>query len=66
MGLYPLDSAFFKDLFGTDEMRAVFDERNQLQCWLNVEAALARVEGRLGIVPQEAADAIIATATPTK
>ena len=60
MGSTPLDSAFFKDLFGTDEMRAVFEERNQLQSWLDVEAALARVEGRLGVVPQEAADAIVA------
>ena len=48
MGSTPLDSAFFKDLFGTDEMRAIFEERNQLQRWLDVEAALARVEGRLG------------------
>ena len=53
MGSTPLDSAFFKDLFGTDEMRAVFEERNQLQSWLDVEAALARVEGRLGIVPRK-------------
>ena len=60
MGSTPLDSAFFKDLFGTDEMRAIFEERNQLQRWLDVEAALARVEGRLGVVPQEAADAIVA------
>ena len=60
MGSTPLDSAFFKDLFGTDEMRAVFEERNQLQSWLNVEAALARVQGRLGVVPREAADAIVA------
>ncbi|MEE9198575.1 MAG: adenylosuccinate lyase [Dehalococcoidia bacterium] len=53
-----LDSAFFKDLFGTDEMRHIFEERNLLQKWLDVEAALARVEARLGIIPQEAADAI--------
>ena len=62
MASTPLDSAFFKDLFGTDEMRSVFEERNQLQKWLDVEAALARVEGRLGVIPQEAAEAIIAHA----
>lgn len=53
-----IDSAFFKDLFGTDEMRGIFTEVNQLQKWLDVEAALARVEARLGIIPQEAAEAI--------
>ena len=62
MGSTPLDSAFFKDLFGTDEMRNVFEERNQLQKWLDVEAALARVEGKLGVIPQEAADAIVSHA----
>ena len=54
-----LDSAFFKDIFGTDEMRGIFQEQNQLQKWLDVEAALARVEARLGIIPQEAADVIV-------
>ncbi|MCH8089339.1 MAG: adenylosuccinate lyase [Chloroflexi bacterium] len=54
-----LDSAFFKDIFGTDEMRHIFQEQNQLQKWLDVEAALARVEARLGIIPQEAADIIV-------
>ena len=54
-----LDSAFFKDIFGTDEMRHIFQEQNQLQKWLDVEAALARVEARLGIIPQEAADVIV-------
>ncbi len=53
-----VDSPFFKDLFGTDEMRAIFTEVNQLQKWLDVEAALARVEARLGIIPETAAEVI--------
>src|SRR5262249_10507873 len=36
-------------------MRAVFDDHNLLQKWLDFEAALARAEASLGLVPAEAA-----------
>src|SRR5271166_3390405 len=39
-------------------MRAVFDERAYFQRMLDVEAALARVQARLGIIPAEAGEAI--------
>lgn len=52
------DSIFLKDLYGTDEMRAVFEDRALLQKWLDVEVALAQAEADLGIVPQAAADEI--------
>jgi 3-carboxy-cis,cis-muconate cycloisomerase len=39
-------------------MRAVFDERAYFQCMLDVEAALARVQAKLGVIPADAADAI--------
>jgi 3-carboxy-cis,cis-muconate cycloisomerase len=54
----PADSPILGTLYGSDAMRAVFDERTQLQRMLDVEAALARVQARLGIIPSEAADAI--------
>ena len=57
-----VDSALFRDLFGTEAMRRVFSERNQTQKWLDVEAALARVQARLGIVPDWAAAEIGAKA----
>ncbi len=50
-----LDSIFFKDLFGSAAMRAVFDDLNLLQKWLDYEAALARAEAKVGLVPHEAA-----------
>jgi 3-carboxy-cis,cis-muconate cycloisomerase len=53
-----IDSALFRDQFGTPEMRAVFSDRATIQRWLDVEAALARVEARLGVIPEEAAHAI--------
>ncbi|MEA2932873.1 MAG: hypothetical protein QOI56_1658, partial [Actinomycetota bacterium] len=55
--------AMFAHLWGTDELRAVFDERGRLQGWLDVLAALARAQAKLGIVPTEAADAITELAT---
>src|SRR5712672_4642717 len=50
-----LDSMIFRDIFTTAEMRQVFCDENRTACYLEIEAALARVQGRLGIIPQEAA-----------
>src|SRR5271166_2771626 len=58
MSINPSDSPIFGTLYGSDRMRAVFDERAFLQRMLDVEAALARAQGRLGIIPSEAAEAI--------
>ncbi|HYM03098.1 MAG TPA: 3-carboxy-cis,cis-muconate cycloisomerase [Stellaceae bacterium] len=63
MSVNPADSEIFGGLFGTDEMRAVFDDRRNLQKMLDVEAALARVQARLGIIPAGAAEAITAAAS---
>src|SRR5260370_998652 len=63
MTVNPSDSAIFGNLFGTAEMRALFADRQRLQYMLDVEAALARVQARLGIVPQDAAEAISAAAS---
>src|SRR6266853_613009 len=53
-----LSSTLFGDMFGTAAMRAVFGERAFLLRCAEVEAALARAQARLGIVPGEAAAAI--------
>jgi 3-carboxy-cis,cis-muconate cycloisomerase len=58
MTVNPADSAILGGLFGSDAMRRLFSDETRLQRMLDVEAALARVQARLGIVPQEAADAI--------
>src|SRR5687767_13571330 len=39
-------------------IRALYRLDNRWQSWLDVEAALARAQAELGIVPQAAADAI--------
>jgi 3-carboxy-cis,cis-muconate cycloisomerase len=53
-----MDGVVFRDLFGTEEMLRVFDDRALLQSWLDAEAALARAEARCGVIPTEAADEI--------
>lgn len=66
MAVNPADSPVLGALYGTDAMRAVFDERVFLQRMLDVESALARAQARLGIVPAEAAAAITAAARAEK
>src|SRR5712671_1692681 len=55
-----LQSTLFGDMFGTAAMRGVFGELAFLVRCAEVEAALARAQARLGIVPSEAAAAISA------
>ena len=62
MPINPADSTVFGTLYGSDAMRAVFDERAFIQRMLEVEAALARVQARLGIIPADAAQSITAAA----
>src|SRR5882762_11941019 len=56
-----LSSALFGDMFGTAAMRAAFGELAFIARCAEVEAALARAQARLGIVPSEAAAAISAS-----
>jgi 3-carboxy-cis,cis-muconate cycloisomerase len=58
MSINPADSQIFGTLYGTDEIRALFSDHAHLQYMLDVEAALARAESALGLVPAPIADAI--------
>ena len=53
-----IDSAIFGDIFSAEAMRKVWSDENRTQKYLDIEAALARVQARLGIIPREAADEI--------
>ena len=46
-----IDSAIFQGIFSSDAMREVWSDENRTQKYLDVEAALARVQGRLGLIP---------------
>ena len=50
-----LDSVIFRDIFTTPAMREVFSDERRTGYYLEIEAALARAQGRLGIIPDKAA-----------
>jgi len=50
-----LDSAIFRDIFSTEAMRRAFSDERRVEHYLAFEAALARVEARLGVIPTKAA-----------
>jgi 3-carboxy-cis,cis-muconate cycloisomerase len=51
-------------LASTEALAEIFSDRSVLQAMLDFEIALARVESRLGIIPQAAGEAIAAAANP--
>ncbi|SLM94064.1 adenylosuccinate lyase [Brachybacterium nesterenkovii] len=63
MSSHVLDMLTIGNSFGTPAMREVWSEEARLRRQLDVEAALARAEARLGLIPAEAGDAIAEAAT---
>ena len=58
MAIHPIEFRY-----GTPEMKAVWEQESKLQNMLKVEAALAKAEGEIGLIPKEAADEINKKAT---
>jgi 3-carboxy-cis,cis-muconate cycloisomerase len=52
------DSLLYRDAFGTPAMRAIFCDEAFIAAAAKVEISLARVQGRLGVIPPDAAKAI--------
>ena len=46
----------FDAIFVPDAMQAAVDDRAWLQAMLDAEAALARAQARVGVIPADAAD----------
>lgn len=55
MASTPFDYVTMGSEFNTPAMRAVWDEQNVIQKWLDVEAALAAAQAKVGVVPPDAA-----------
>ncbi|UXX81482.1 class-II fumarase/aspartase family protein [Roseovarius pelagicus] len=53
-----VDSAIFGDMFATEPMRDIFSDAGTIARYLDIEAALAKVQGELGIIPGDAAQVI--------
>ena len=58
MPSHVIDSRIFKDMYGSAELRRVFSDEALVQSWLDYEAALARAEAAVGLIPTEAAEEI--------
>src|SRR5438876_1939539 len=58
-----IDSTVFRHIFSNEPMRQVFSDEHRVQCYLDIEAALARVQARLGLIPKPAANEIAAKCT---
>jgi 3-carboxy-cis,cis-muconate cycloisomerase len=54
-----IDSKIFGDIFSDAAMRHVWSDENRTAKYLDIERALAKVQGELGIIPKEAADVIV-------
>ncbi len=54
-----IDSRIFGDMFSDAKMRQVWADENRTAKYLDIERALAKVQGELGIIPREAADEIV-------
>src|ERR1700735_1455054 len=54
-----VSSGIFRDIFSTEPMRRIFADENRIQKYLDIEAALARAQARLDIIPQNACDEIL-------
>ncbi len=63
MNSHPFDFEINQNVYSTAELCKIFDEKTRYQRWLDFEAALATVQGEMGIIPQEAAREINAKAT---
>ena len=54
-----IDSRIFGNVFSTEPMRQVWSDENRTAKYVEIEKALAIVQGRLGIIPAEAAEEIV-------
>jgi 3-carboxy-cis,cis-muconate cycloisomerase len=61
-----IDSRIFGDIFSSAAMRQIWSDENRTAKYIEIERALAVVQGRLGIIPKEAADEIVRNCVPEK
>lgn len=56
------DSPYYRDQFSTPAMREVFSDTGRFASWLSFEAALARAQSSLGVIPESVGAAVTAAA----
>ncbi|KAJ9646910.1 hypothetical protein H2204_000602 [Knufia peltigerae] len=58
MSVSAMDSRIFRNLFGTREIRDVFTDEAYVSRMIETEAALARAESEVGVIPKDAGEMI--------
>jgi len=66
MEAFPPNSDLFSPLFSDPEIARQFSDEAFVRAMLLVEVALATAQGKLGVIPSEAADQIVAAAASLK
>lgn len=56
MSVSALDSRVFRNLFGTQEIRDVFTDEAYVRRMIETEAALARAQSKVGIIPADSGE----------
>jgi adenylosuccinate lyase len=59
------DSAIYRNSWGTEDLRAVFDEEPRTRGWLEVMAILAETQAEFGLIPASEARHLAATCRET-
>src|SRR5574337_1230965 len=55
MPVHISDSLIYRNSWGTDETRALFDDEPRTRAWLEILAALAEAQAEVGLIPADAA-----------
>ncbi len=55
MPAHLLDSLIYRNSWGTEETRAIFDDEPRTRAWLDILAALAEAQAEVGLIPTDAA-----------
>src|SRR5574337_966165 len=55
MPVHISDSLIYRNSWGTDETRALFDDEPRTRAWLEILAALAEAQAAVGLIPADAA-----------
>lgn len=58
MAVTPFDSALWRGLYGDADLQPLFSDSAEIRAMLLAEGALARAQGRVGLIPETAAEFI--------
>ena len=53
-----LDSRIWRNIFGTEDIRLIFEDKSYAYYMITVEAALARAQSKIGIIPPNVGEEI--------